>query len=124
MKLSICILTHSQPELLPMCVAACFAEIARAGITGEVTILDNASVDGSPERVAKLFPTVRIIRNDRNLGFSAANNMGIRRSQGQYVLILNDDAIFQEDSLWRMLRALESNSRIGAVGPKLINRDG
>jgi N-acetylglucosaminyl-diphospho-decaprenol L-rhamnosyltransferase len=124
MQLSICILTHSQPELLPKCVAACFAEIARAGITAEVIILDNASVDGSPERVGRLFPGAKVIRNNQSLGFSAANNLGIRRSEGRHVLILNDDAILQEGSLELMLRKLDSNHRIGAVGPRLFNPDG
>lgn len=124
MQLSICILTHSQPGLLPQCVAACFAEMERAGITGEVIILDNASVDESPERVAGRFPAVKIIRNDQNLGFSAANNIGIRRSKGRTILILNDDAILQEGSLDLMFRKLESDPRIGAVGPKLLNPDG
>jgi N-acetylglucosaminyl-diphospho-decaprenol L-rhamnosyltransferase len=123
MELSICILTHCQPELLPKCVAACFAEMARAGITGEIIILDNASEDGSPQRVARLFPSVQIIRNDQSLGFSAANNIGIRRSQGRHVLILNDDAMLQAGSLELMLRKLDSNPRIGAVGPNLLNPD-
>lgn len=122
--LSICILTRNQPELLPKCVASCYSEIARAGVGGEVIILDNASVDGSPARVAQSFPAVQIIRNDRNLGFSAANNIGIRRSKGRAILILNDDAILQEGSLALLFQKLESDPRAGAAGPKLLNADG
>jgi GT2 family glycosyltransferase len=122
--LSICILTRNQPELLPKCVAACFAEIARAGIIGEVIVIDNASIDGSPRKVADQFPAVRMIRSEENLGFSAANNKAIRISQGRYLLVLNDDAILQEGSLELMLRKLESDAKVAAIGSKLLNPDG
>jgi len=122
--LSVCILTHHQPELLPRCVEAAYAEIERAGIKGEVIIIDNASSDGSPRRVAARFPATRIIRNEENMGFGAANNEAIRISRGQYVLVLNDDALLQEGSLGLLVRKLESGSNIGAVGPKVLNFDG
>jgi N-acetylglucosaminyl-diphospho-decaprenol L-rhamnosyltransferase len=124
MDLSICILTRCQPELLPKCVASCVAEIARVGVSSEVIIIDNASWDGSPQRVASLYPIARLIRNEENLGFSTANNRAIRISQGRNVLVLNDDAMLKEGSLGLMLSALESGSRVGAVGPKLLNPDG
>lgn len=124
MDLSICILTRNQPKLLSCCVASCIAEIERAGIKGEIIVIDNASSDQYPQKVAAPFPNVRIIRNEENLGFSAGNNKAIRASRGCFVLILNDDAIMQQGSLGLMLRKLESDIRIGAVGPKLLNPDG
>ena len=122
--LSICILTRYQPELLPKCVASCVTEIERSGISAEIIIIDNASWDGSPQRVAGLYPMVRVIRNEENLGFSAANNRAIRISQGRNLLVLNDDAMLKKGSLGLMLSAVESGSRVGAVGPKLLNPDG
>jgi GT2 family glycosyltransferase len=107
MYLSICILTHNQPELLPLCVASCFEEIERAGIAGEVIVIDNASTDRYPEKLRETYPQVRIIRNEQNLGFSAGNNIGIRASQGRYILILNDDAILQPECLNLMFQALD-----------------
>lgn len=124
MDLSICILTYHQPELLPRCVQRAFAEIERAGIEGEVIIIDNASTDGSPQQTAARFPKVRIIRNEANLGFSAANNKAIRVSCGRLVLILNDDALLRSDSLRLMIEKLDSDPRVGAVGPKLLHPDG
>lgn len=124
MELSVCILTHSQPELLPKCVASCFTEMERSGICGEVIVIDNASTDGSPQNVAQKFPEVRILRNEKNLGFSAANNRAIRASTGRYIPILNDDAILQEGSLDLMLRTLDADGSLGAVGPKPLNPDG
>lgn len=124
MDLSICILTHCQPELLPRCVSSCFAEIQRAGIEGEVIVVDNASSDGSPLAVKARFPEVRLLRNEENLGFSTANNQAIRISTGRYVLILNDDVVLQQYSLKTLLQVMESDARIGAIGPKLLNPDG
>lgn len=124
MDISICILTHCQPELLPRCVGSCFAEIKRAGIEGEVIVVDNASSDGSPQEVKASFPDVRLLRNEGNLGFSTANNQAIRISSGRYVLILNDDVVLQQDSLKTLLQVMESDPGMGAAGPKLLNPDG
>ena len=122
--LSVCVLTRSQPILLRQCVAACAEEIHSAGTTGEIILIDNASIDAYPQKVADLFSATRVIRNEENLGFSEANNRAIRVSRGRLVLILNDDAILQPGSLARMLRKLESDQKIGAVGPCLFNPDG
>jgi N-acetylglucosaminyl-diphospho-decaprenol L-rhamnosyltransferase len=124
MDLSICILTHCQPELLPRCVASCLSEVKRAGIAGEVIVIDNASTDGSPQRVWEEFPAIRVLRNEENLGFAQANNQAIRISGGRYVLILNDDVVLREGSLIALLRIMDSDPRIGAAGPKLLNADG
>jgi GT2 family glycosyltransferase len=124
MDVSVCILTHHQPLLLPRCVEGAYAEIERAGIEGEVIIIDNASSDGSPQQVAVRFPEVGIIRNEENLGFSAANNKAIKMSHGRYVLILNDDALLGKNSLRLMVGKLDSDPRVGAAGPKLLNPDG
>jgi len=124
MDLSICILTRNQPDLLPRCVASCLAEIEREGIASEVIVIDNASSDGSPQKVAKLSPLVRVIRNEANLGFSEANNIGIRASSGKYVLILNDDTEFHPGTLGMLLRVIDADPRGGGVGPKFLNSDG
>jgi len=124
MDLSICILTRSQPELLPRCVASCLAEIDRERFTAEVIVIDNASCDGSPQKVATLSPLVRLIRNEENLGFSEANNKGIRMSSGKHVLILNDDTEFYPGALGLLVRALDADPRIAAVGAKFLNPDG
>jgi hypothetical protein len=124
MDLSICILTWNQPDLLPRCVVSCLAEIEREGIAAEIIVIDNASPDGSPQKVASLSPLVCLVRNERNLGFSQANNIGIRMSRGKYVLILNDDTEFRPGALGLLIRAMNVDPRIGAVGPKFLNPDG
>lgn len=124
MDLSICILTRNQPDLLPRCVASCVAEIEREGIASEIIVIDNASCDGSPQKAANLSPLIRLVRNEKNLGFSAANNIGIRMSRGRYVLILNDDTEFHPGALGLLVRVMDADPRLGAVGPKLLNPDG
>lgn len=124
MDLSICVLTWNQPDLLPRCVASCVAEIERERIAAEIILIDNASCDGSPQRVADLNPLVRLVRTQTNLGFSEANNIAIRRSEGKYTLILNDDTEFRPGALGLLLRVLDADPRIAAVGPKFLNPDG
>src|SRR5580698_3686893 len=119
MDLSICILTYNQPKLLPECVEACLREITRSRIVAEIIIIDNASADRYPEAAARAFPSTRVLRNERNLGFSEANNHAIQDSTGRLVLVLNDDAILLPNSLRLMTAKLDSDPAIGAVGPKL-----
>ncbi|HTS05706.1 MAG TPA: glycosyltransferase family 2 protein [Candidatus Eisenbacteria bacterium] len=123
MDLSICIVTYNQPTLLPNCVEACLSEIGLCGVTAEVIVIDNASRDSYPARLSGHSPLVRVIRNEENLSFSAANNRAIRSSQGRYVLILNDDAVLQKGSLAAMVRELDRMPDAGAIGPKLIHPD-
>jgi N-acetylglucosaminyl-diphospho-decaprenol L-rhamnosyltransferase len=124
MDLSICILTHNQPTLLPRCVEACLSEISVGQVAAEIIVIDNASGDGYPTKLTGLSPLIRIIRTEENLSFSAANNIAIRSSQGRYLLILNDDAVFMPGSLGLMLRGLECQPTVGAIGPRLLNSDG
>src|SRR5215831_6261157 len=114
MDVSICILTHSQPVLLPQCVAACLGEIQRTGVAAEIIIVDNATRDAYPSRLVCVSPIVRVIRNEQNLGFSAANNEAIRASRGRYVLILNDDALLGKGSLQLMFDRLDSSPTVAA----------
>lgn len=124
MDLSVCILTHSQPVLLPKCVDSCVLEIQRAGLSGEIIIVDNASSDRYPEKVAATRPMVRVVRNEENMGFAVANNLAVKMSLGENVLLLNDDAILQERSLGLMMSELGADPRVGAVGPSLVFPDG
>lgn len=124
MDVSICILTHSQPLLLPRCVASCIREIERAGLNAEIIIVDNASSDRYPEAMAAAMPVVRVVRSEKNMGFAVASNMAVRLSRGEDLLLLNDDAILQEGSLQLMIAALKSDPGVAAVGPMLVFPDG
>jgi hypothetical protein len=92
--------------------------------TVEILVIDNASADGSAEMVRRQFPQVHLIANKENRGFTAANNQGLARSQGRYLLLLNPDTETVGDALVTMLRYVEANPEVGALGPKLVNPDG
>jgi GT2 family glycosyltransferase len=106
-SVSVCILTHTQPELLPLCVASCFEEIKRAGTAGEVIVIDNASADRYPEKLRETYSQVRIIRNEQNLGFSAGNNIGIRASQDDSGGVLSPSAWPAASGPWHGLARRE-----------------
>src|SRR3989344_8715884 len=73
------------------------------GINFEVIVVDNRSSDGSQAMVKKKFPQVKLILNEANLGFTKANNQGIKIAKGDYVLLLNSDAYLIENSFRKLL---------------------
>ncbi len=90
----------------------------------EIVIVDNASTDGSANALEAAFPTVKIIRNQRNLGYAEGNNVGIRYALGRgadYVLLLNNDTVVDKDLLRDLVRAIRSDPRAGIVGPKIYD---
>lgn len=104
---------------------ACLASLRREGIT-EVIVVDNASTDGSDDRVVAEYPEAVLIRNDENLGFSGGNNVGIREAlqRGhERVFLLNNDAELQPGSLACLERALDEDPDLGAVCPLIVFAD-
>ena len=89
-----------------------------------VTVVDNASGDGSAEMVAEHFPWVRMIRNDRNVGFGAAHNQALRAASGRYLLILNSDATPGSGALQALVDFLDAHPRVAVAGPRLRYPDG
>jgi len=90
----------------------------------EVIVVDNASTDGSAEMVRDEFPGVRLIANDSNRGFTAANNQGLALSQGRYLLLLNPDTEVVGDALATMVGYMDGQPAVGALGPQLRYPDG
>lgn len=93
------------------------------GVTYEVLVSDNASLDDCPGLVRREFPRARVIENGSNMGFSKANNAGLRQAQGRYVVFLNPDTIVVDDALTRMVRVLEAHPEVGVLGCRLLNTD-
>jgi|SRR3990172_3060121 len=89
----------------------------------EIIVVDNASTDGSPDAVEREFPEITLIRNRTNEGFAKANNIGIRRSTGRYVALINPDVIVTPGSLDRMLTFMTRHPSIGVLGPQVLNED-
>jgi GT2 family glycosyltransferase len=90
----------------------------------EIIVVDNASKDESMAMLQTNFPEVNIIQNKENVGFSKANNQGIAIAKGTYCLLLNPDTILQEDTLQKCIDTLEHDSKIGALGVKMLDGAG
>jgi len=90
----------------------------------EIIVIDNASNDGSVEFIKEKFPSVKLIANKENLGFSKANNLGLKIAQGMYLLLLNPDTLLREDTVHRMLQFFKNTSEAGLAGCKILNPDG
>jgi GT2 family glycosyltransferase len=120
--LSVIIVNWNTRELLAAGLASIYAHPPAGPF--DVWVVDNASTDGSAALVRERFPQVRLIANPDNRGFAAANNQAIAASAGRYVVLFNSDALALPDSLAAMVRFLDAHPAVGAVGPKLLNRDG
>ena len=86
----------------------------------DVVVVDNGSVDGSREMVTDRFPRARLIENGSNLGFAAANNIGIRDSSAPFVATLNNDTEARSDWLERLLAPALSDPSVGMVASKMV----
>jgi N-acetylglucosaminyl-diphospho-decaprenol L-rhamnosyltransferase len=120
--LSVSVVSYRAPTLLRQCLQAVSAEASTMAI--EVTVVDNASGDGSAEMVAEDFPRVRLIRNERNRGFAAAHNQALRRTSGRYWLVLNSDAAPSPGALQRLVDFLDQHPDVAVAGPRLRHPDG
>jgi N-acetylglucosaminyl-diphospho-decaprenol L-rhamnosyltransferase len=109
-------------ELVRACLESLRSHAASAGQT--VFVVDNDSGDGTVDMVAREFPEVELIAADRNLGFSAANNLAIRRGRAPYVLALNPDTRVRPRVLDRLLELMESKPEVGICGCRLELEDG
>jgi N-acetylglucosaminyl-diphospho-decaprenol L-rhamnosyltransferase len=90
----------------------------------EIFLVDNASSDDSADRLEANYPQVRIIRSTTNRGIAGGNNLGIRASSGQYILLLNNDTLVWPGTIDMTVDFLISHPRAGGVGGNLLNDDG
>lgn len=117
-KASIIIVTYYNCELNRMCLEQLYERTEWPNF--EVIVIDNASGDGTPEylkEAERQFPNIRVVLNDKNLGFAAANNIGLRMATGDYLVLLNNDTVITRGWLTSLLRHLHTNPEIGLVGP-------
>jgi len=85
----------------------------------EVIVVDNGSPDDNPKIIKEKFPRIVLIETGENLGFAGGNNLGITRSHGKYILLLNNDTIVTVGFLEPLVNKMESDPAIGAVSPKI-----
>jgi GT2 family glycosyltransferase len=121
--LDVVVVSYRCRELLRGCLTSLLGD-GRPSRAITVTVVDNASNDGTVELVERDFPTVHLIASDENLGFSKANNAAIRRGSAPFVLALNPDTRVPAGSLDHLLDLVAERPEIGICGCRLNLEDG
>lgn len=140
LKLSVIIVNYNVKYYLDQCISSvlrAFEEMKKASSSdssvnedvAEIIVVDNHSADGSVNYLEKrypqmLYPMVRFVRSAHNLGFARANNIAIRQSRGEYVLLLNPDTIVGEDALKASVDFMDAHEDAGAVGVRMLGAQG
>lgn len=123
MDISIIIVNYNVKDLLDNCVSSIY-KAAGEKYKVEIFVVDNNSIDKSADLIKKKYPDAIVIENDKNIGFSKANNIAIKQATGKYILILNPDTVLEESTFDKMINFVEKNSNTGAVTSKLILTNG
>ncbi len=121
-SISIVIVNYNVRFFLEQALRSVFK--ATANLSVQVWVVDNASSDDSMDMVKQKFPSVQIIENKDNVGFARANNMALRQSNADYVLLLNPDTLLEESSLSKCFHFMENNPKAGALGVRMIDGTG
>ncbi|EKD68080.1 MAG: hypothetical protein ACD_48C00086G0003 [uncultured bacterium] len=120
MDLSVIIVSFNTKKLLDDCLASLFKSLRGESLQVEVIVVDNVSTDGTREMLAKKYPKVVTILNNENIGFGRANNQGIRKAKGEYILLLNSDTLIPNHAITKLYEFTKKHPR-SFVGPKLLN---
>lgn len=122
MQLSVIIVNYNVRYFLEHCLTSVVAASSNCSV--EIIVVDNNSSDDSVSLITKKFPQVILIANLENVGFARANNLGVKKATGEYILYLNPDTIVPEDCFEQCLQYLAANPEVGALGCRLIDGKG
>jgi GT2 family glycosyltransferase len=118
-KLSIIIVHFRKPPILRLCLKSIKNSVK--DLNYEVIVVDSSTSEESQNLVIEEFPGVKLIPFKENTGYSKGVNTGIREAEGEYILVLNPDAVITDNSPNKMIELLENNPDIGMVGPALLH---
>jgi GT2 family glycosyltransferase len=126
-RIAVVVLNYRTPELTGACLESLVPQLDAA--RDAVVVVDNASGDGSPEKLRRLadergFRCVRVLESPRNGGFAAGNNLGIAAVGAQAYLLLNSDTLVRPGAIELLWTALERRPGVGIVGPRIEYEDG
>lgn len=127
LDLAIIIVSWNVRDYLADCLRSVFAELQRAQLQGIVWVVDNHSTDGTPEIVQNLFSQVKLIQNNHNPGFGAANNQGMEAAASlapRYYFLLNPDTLVRPGGIGELVAFLDKTPQAGMAGAKLTYADG
>ena len=121
-KISIVIVSYNVRRLLVDCIDS--VRNALEGIDGEVVVIDNCSKDDTVSYLQAHCPDVQLIANKENVGFARANNMAIRQTDSDYVLLLNPDTIVYPDTIRGCIAFMDEHPEAGGAGVRMLTREG
>ncbi len=119
--LSIVIISYNVMDCIEACLSSIEENLPSSSV--ETIVIDNSSTDGSPDLIKENFPWVKLTRNRRNLGYSRANNQGIKETRGEFILFLNPDTIVLPQALNILRNEMKTDPSVGAVGPLLFSSE-
>ncbi len=122
MKLAVVIVNYNSTDYLLRCLGSLFARTDESDFA--VVVVDNASDDRDFEHLRASFPSVTLIQNQRNQGFSTGCNQGIRTLDADFYLLLNPDCVIGDAALDKSLRFLATHPQAGILGARVTNPDG
>jgi GT2 family glycosyltransferase len=120
--LTISIVTANNKKLILDCLSSIYE--TTKGLEFEIYVVINNSSDDSMQAIREKFPEVKLIINNKMLGFTHNHNMVMRRAQSKYILVLNDDTLIDEGALGKMVNFMELSPEVGILGCKILNPDG
>lgn len=121
-RISVVIVNYRTPDLTKTCVQS--LRKWQVAEDDQIIVVDNASPDDSLERIQRELPGIRLVDGGRNGGFSYGINVGFKYVTNEYLLVLNPDTYFVDDSLQRAVSLLDQRPDVGMIGLDLINPDG
>lgn len=122
MDISIIILNYKSKGFALNCIKS-ILEADFGDLRYEIIVVDNNSQDAIGEILAWQHPQVKFVQNKKNLGMGAGNNAGIKKAQGEYVIVMNPDTIAFKGTFQKLYRYMEENKEVGVIGPKQLNPD-
>ncbi|MBT3407983.1 glycosyltransferase [archaeon] len=122
MKLSIIIPNHNGIDTILKNIDSIYNSNNLNKIDYEIIIIDDASIDNSIDLVEKKYPTIKLIKNEKNMGASYNRNIGIKNSNGDLLLFLDNDTWFNKNTIWTIIKSMTNN--IDIVFPKILFEDG
>jgi GT2 family glycosyltransferase len=122
LKISIIIVSYNVRDLLQQALDSLLD--AAKYVEFEIFVVDNNSNDQTVDMVKEKYPSVMLIANTQNIGFSKANNQAIIKAKGEYVLLINPDTITSKDTIKKVIHFMDQHSEAGGLGVRMINAQG
>ncbi len=122
-SVSIIIVTYNSEKEIVNCINSLLPQLNE--VNGEILVIDNNSIDNTISLIKEIEnKSISIIQNSENLGYTIANNQGIKEAKGEYLLLLNPDTIVPNKTIYNLLNEIKNNDAIGAIAPQLRFPDG